>query len=310
LLILLLSSPLCSAQTGVDLVKVCEDAANSAGPGDAESLAKNRATCIQAVQCASNCNSLGNDVSAFTACIQKCATNDDGLTARYKPSTETNRAEKDGTTTKDKGDLCKQAGEFRDHQLFQLWDTEQKKYAILTEGSNTQVSLREKTAKLMDDDWWAGSTGAEVAVEIKGFTDVVNDVVGVFVPEGQAIQMGTSAIHHAREIANAVTGISVLETYAKENAEAAAKQAGAEVFAKYGGQIGSTTKLLLDTAEYAKNKKDAESYRETVQGQVRRINETLKSLDEKRKAAVEKMDAYQEIVHAIDLLCSNNTQNN
>ena len=96
-----------------------------------------------------------------------------------------------------------------------------------------------------------------------------------------------------------------METYSKENADAAAKQAGAEVFAKYGGQVGSITKLLLDTADYAKTKDNAEQYRETVQAQVRQINETLKTLDDKRKAAVEKMDAYQQIVSGIDMLCAN-----
>ena len=157
----------------------------------------------------------------------------------------------------------------------------------------------------MDDEWWAGSTGGDVATEIKGFTDVVNDTIGIFVPEAEVAQIGTSGIHNAHEIADGVTSLGVLETYSKENADAAAKQAGAEVFAKYGGQVGSITKLLLDTADYAKTKDNAEQYRETVQAQVRQINETLKTLDDKRKAAVEKMDAYQQIVSGIDMLCAN-----
>ena len=299
-------TPVCFGQDTVDMATVCEDAARSTGQLDTESLATLRASCLRVARCASSCNSLANDADAFMSCIQKCTLADTDSAPKHKSVEKKKDAEKD--ETKDKGDLCKQAGEFRDHQLFQLWDTEQKKYSIFTEGSNAQVKLRDETAKLMDDDRWAGSTGVEVAVEIKAFTDVVNDTVGLFVPEGQAIQIGTSAIHQAREIADGVTVIGVLETYTKENAEAAAKQAWAEVFAKYGGQIGAGTKLLLDTAEYAKNKKDAQNYRETVQVQVRRINETLKSVDDKRKAAVEKMGAYQEIVNGIDMLCANKSR--
>lgn len=299
-MVLLLWIPTCSAQD-VDMTKVCEDAASSAG-GDAATQADLRATCLQAAQCAASCNNVMNDSDAFTACIEKCTLPNGNAVPKPKSSDDAD-SKKDAKD--DKGDLCKQAGDFRDHELFQLWDTEQKKYAIFTEGSNTQVELRDKTAKLMDDDWWAGSTSADISVEIKGFTDIVNDTIGLFAPEAQ---IGASTIHHAREIADGVTSIGVLATYTKDNAEAAAKQAGAEVFAKYGGPVGSTTKLLMDTAEYAKTKKDAEQYREAVQAQVRRINETLKTLDEKRKAAIEKMDAYQEIVNGIDMMCANKSQ--
>jgi hypothetical protein len=296
--ILLASAPLCFAQTTVDMTKVCEGVASSSGQPDAESVANIRATCLRAVQCASSCNSFGDDVESFTECIQKCAFPEDENAAKLNPAKQSKDDEGE------KGNLCKQAGEFRDHQLFQLWDTEQRKYAIFTKGGSAQVTLRDNTRRLLDDEWWAGSTGSEVAIAIKGFADVFSDSVSLFVPEGEAIQIGTDAIHHAREIADGVTVIGELVTYAKENAEAAAKQATVEVFAKYGGQLGSGTKLLLDTAEYANRKKDAEEYREIVQGQVRRINETLKGLDEKRKAAVEKMEAYQEVVSGIDMICA------
>ena len=216
LLTLLIWIPICPAQD-IDMTKVCEDAANSSG-FDAAGKANLRAACVQAAACSASCNRIINDGDAFTACIQKCVL-PDGDAPKIKPSNADSDKKKDAKKD-DKGDLCAQAADFRDHQLFNLWDAEQKKYAIFTEGSNAQVKIRDDTAKLMDDDWWAGSTGAEVAIEIKGFSDVVNDAIGLFVPEGQAIQMGTSTIHHAREIANGVTGIGVLETYTKENAEA------------------------------------------------------------------------------------------
>jgi hypothetical protein len=299
LLLFAAGAPICAGQN-VDMTQVCEQAASSSGLDDA-AQAEMRNACMQAAACSASCNSIINDGEAYTACVQKCIVPADAA-AKVKSS------DKDSSEKKNaKGDLCKEAGDFRDHQLFQLWDTEEKKYEIFTDGSNQQVALRDKTAKLMDDEWWAGSTGADAAIEIKAFTDVVNDAIGIFVPEAEAAQIGTSAIHHAREIADGVTSIGVLETYAKDNADAAEKQAGTEIFAKYGGPIGSATKLLIDTADYAKTKDSAEQYRQTVQDQVRKINETLKSLDEKRKAAVDKMDAYQQIVTGIDMMCANKT---
>jgi hypothetical protein len=205
----------------------------------------------------------------------------------------------------DKRGLCIQAGEFRDHQLFHLWDTQQKKYTVFTEGSKQMASIRSKTTNLLDDDWWAGSTGAAVAIEIKGFSDMVNDTLSLFIPEGQLL---AGSIHHAAEIAKGVTVVGDLVTYTKENAEAAAKQNAGEVFAQYSGQLGATTKLLIDAAAYAKTKKDQEDYRDEVQAQVRRINQNLRELDSKRKQAMQRMDAYQEIVRGIDLICANEAQ--
>ena len=71
-----------------------------------------------------------------------------------------------------------------------------------------------------------------------------------------------------------------------------------------GGQVGSGVKLLSDVEDYAQKKQDAQEYRDVVQLQVRKINDTLRSLDEKRKAAVRNMDGYRDIVEAIDMLCA------
>ena len=57
-----------------------------------------------------------------------------------------------------------------------------------------------------------------------------------------------------------------------------------------------------DVADYAKTKKDATEYEHTVQDQVRKVNEAIRTLKEKRKDAIRNMDGYQEIVRGIDLL--------
>jgi hypothetical protein len=198
--------------------------------------------------------------------------------------------------------LCDQARQFRDHELFSLWDAQQQKYSVLTDGSNAMVKLRINTATLLDKETWVGSTGADIAIEIKGFTDAMNDVVALFVPEGQIMN---GAFHHAKEIADGTTSIGVLTTYAKQDAEAAAKQSLMELWARYGGQIGQATKLLADAADYAKNKQDASQYRLTVVEQVTKINNAIQNLNAQRRDAVRKMDGYQEVVQAIDMICEN-----
>jgi hypothetical protein len=285
-LTLIISTQVAVAQDA--MVKECEATATSNN---------DRAACARLAQCASQC---GSDDS----CLLECTKPGRGATipSTVLPTPSQSVAEPAGRTDKprDRTELCKQLYDFRDHRLFRLWETEQKKYDFFTASSDTGVKLREETAHLMDKEWWAGSTGAAAAVEIKFFSDLVGDAVALFVPAEQQV------IHRAEEIARTVTGIGVITTYAKENAEAAAKQGWTEIFARYGGPIGSARKLLLDTAEYAKNKKDAAVYEDIAQDQVRQINNTSKMLDDKRKTAIEHADAYQQIVQGIDRLCASN----
>lgn len=291
-LTLTLWTPAVLAQNAAQ-IRECEDSA---------STDEDRAGCARLAQCASQC---GSD----DACMLTCTAPGRGADISLLPAPPQRQSvpprvprSDNKPDLRDRTALCKQLYDFRDHRLFDLWEKEQRKYAIFTAGSEAQVKLRDATEQLMDKEWWAGSTGAAVAVEIKGYTDIVGDVVAFFVPAEQVV------VHGAEEIARTVTGVGVLATYVNENAKAAALQGNRELVARYGGSIGSATKLLLDTADYAKNKKDAADYEDIVQDQVRRINQTLRMLDDRRKAAVEHADAYQQIVQGIDRLCASSQQ--
>jgi hypothetical protein len=282
----------CLAQS---LGQVCQmESANL----DAATRALLTQKCARLTQCDAQCGGSGN-----VACIRTCLS--PGEEAETGSASRSSGSPFDEATAKlqRKSDeaLCRQAQSFRDQQLFTLWDTEQKKYEILTEGSDAMKRLRTETTRLLDENFWAGSTGATVAIEIKGFTDVLNDVIQLFLPEAQ---LGTAVFHNAEDIASTVTGIDILVTYSKEDAKAAALQSMREVSARYGGQVGAAAKLLGDVADYAKNKKEAQEYEQTVQDQVQRANQAIRMLKEKRKDAIRNMDGYQEVVRGIDLLCA------
>jgi hypothetical protein len=287
------------------MVSTCNAEADQvADSAPADAVAQIRQGCEKLRLCANQC--VAYDGQVDSSCVAHCVLpNSSGRGGSSTTNAKDTPPSAAKHNEKDKRGLCIQAGEFRDHQLFHLWDTQQKKYTVFTEGSKQMALIRSKTTDLLDDDWWAGSTAAAVAIEIRGFSDMVNDTLSLFIPEGQLL---AGSIHHAAEIAKGVTVVGDLVTYTKENAEAAAKQNAGEVFAQYGGQIGATTKLLIDAAAYARTKKDQEDYREEVQMQVRRINQNLRDLESKRKQAVERMDAYQEIVRGIDMICANEAQ--
>ena len=78
-----------------------------------------------------------------------------------------------------------------------------------------------------------------------------------------------------------------------------------ELWAKYAGQIGQATKLLSDAGEYAKHKKDARQYQQIVAEQLGIINNAIKNLNADRRDAIRKMDGYQDVVQAIDMICAN-----
>jgi hypothetical protein len=279
----------CIALSQDPLVRECESTATS----DTD-----HAACSRLEQCISNC---GGDES----CVSSCTT--PGRNAGVPPPPPRVRTTDvpeplplpANGKSKDHNALCKELYDFRDHQLFKLWVAEQSKYTAKTEGSAALVKIRNDTEHLMDNTWWAKSSGATIAIEIKGIADATTDVIGIFVPEEAPL------VHRAEKIAQRLTeGVGVLVTYAEENAKAASIDAGMTLFARYGGQLASATRLLYDSAQYAKTKEEAQAYRDVVQDQVQRINQTLMKLDEQRTDAVRKGDAYQQIVRSIDLFCS------
>jgi hypothetical protein len=301
-----LTLTLCSssgAQTASEMARTCEaEAQEMAGSLSAEAQSTFRTNCSRMDACGPRCDALAASPDDMSACVQTCLRGATGTAATtVRPPLPKNAV----PATKSEAQLCQQARDFRDHRLFQLWDTQQKKYALYSQGEHDQEALRLKATSLLDDEWWAGATGAQVAIEIKGFADVTSDVLQLFVPEGQ---LAGHSMHYAEAVARTVTSMGVLESYAKDNAQVAAGQAWSELGARYGGQLGSGAKLLMDAASYAQTKKDQEGYRETVQAQIRQINRTVLDLTEKKGQALQKMDGYQEIVRGIDMLCANSRQ--
>jgi hypothetical protein len=45
------------------------------------------------------------------------------------------------------------------------------------------MGIANDAVKLMDDNWWVGQTGAEIAVEVKRVTDHIKAWLGPMVPE-------------------------------------------------------------------------------------------------------------------------------
>lgn len=146
LLMPVLGSAMALAQPPDDMAAVCENAVNQSTT-DAETLATLRAGCAQIAQCSSKCNGLISDPNAFGSCVADCASLNDSPPNQH-PSTTSVDAKPPDTGAKDikddkaanKDALCKQAADFRDHQLFQLWDAEQKNIPCIPKAATIKRS--------------------------------------------------------------------------------------------------------------------------------------------------------------------------
>jgi hypothetical protein len=196
---------------------------------------------------------------------------------------------------------CAQAIDYRDHGLLRQWDQAVNQYTIQAQG---KASVEDIKKKLLDDSWWATSSGPDIASEIKFACDSFNDLIGSIFPEGEIAQIGKPVIHHAPEILRAFNAGEPLVTLGKENADAAAKEAWQDVGKDILGQAGSAIGLMQDIESRAKTKNDWLELRATVQEQVESLDRTISSYDDKIRKAGEKLDALEEVVIAIDQACN------
>jgi hypothetical protein len=198
-------------------------------------------------------------------------------------------------------DKCTQLVEYRDHGLLQQWDHAMAQYDIQQQGKD---SIEDIKKKLLDDNWWATSSGPEIAAEIKYACDSLNDLIGAIFPEEQILKMSKPIIHHAPEILRAVQAGAPIVTYGKENAEAAAKEAWMDVGKDLMGQAGSAIGVMQDMEERTKTKGEWIDLRTTVQEQVDNLDRMISGYNEKLREAGKRLDAIEEVVIAIDQLCS------
>jgi len=199
---------------------------------------------------------------------------------------------------------CADAQKYRDGQLLKDFDTAMAQYDIYHQGKLRQEDIRASTVRLLDDSWWAGSTGGEIAVEVKHLADLFNGTFGYLYPEeyatqvfGKVVQSRLALIDKSGQVAGGMA------TAVQQDAKSAAIQLWIECAKDLLGSAGSLAGMAQSAYEYHKTKDEMTAYKSTVQVQVRAINRRITTYEEKMKSSQEKANGITDLVQRIDAEC-------
>jgi len=193
---------------------------------------------------------------------------------------------------------CTELAKIRDKDLIQMYDTALDKYNIYNGGVKDQFDLAKKAAKLMDDEWWAGKTGAQVATEVRVWVQMVKASIAPYVPEWVAVGIDLGQDITERTIK------SWIDKDAERLEETTWKDIVKKSLDTFGGAGGGITTASW---EYGENHQGMDKYRLETQYQITRmIMEAQKSVA-KAKQSKQKMEDIQDMITAIDKVCGSYT---
>jgi len=200
---------------------------------------------------------------------------------------------------------CKKLIQYRDGQLSKDFDAAMSKYDIFKEGKLSEEKIRTETLKLMDNNWWGGETGVSIAIELRYYSSLVNDIGGIVAPEEYFVQVygHVAAGTVSRAKASAVT-IDLLKTEEEEGAKKAALDATVEIAKDVMGRIGSLIGIFQDIQKHSEDKKKLLECRAAVQEQVATIDGTMRNLAAKMSKSRARTEAIADLVAQIDSACN------
>jgi len=199
------------------------------------------------------------------------------------------------------GPNCASLAQYRDTYLIKKFDAALDQYALNRADVTDQIGIGKKTLNLMNDQWWVGQTGAEIAIALKAETDVIKAWLAGLTPETKALDEMI-----LKPLDKAVLTTSLIETEIHEGAKATQekveKEAVKEWISQKYGPIGDTVVAVI---EYRENTEGLEKFKQETQYQVSRLVLNAKQAGERAKRSRAKAEYIEAIKEQIDQACGN-----
>jgi hypothetical protein len=193
-----------------------------------------------------------------------------------------------------------------------------KQYQIKKEG----IALIQKVKDdLLNDTWWARSSGPDVAREVKFVADGLNDIFGMLSPGGEVVN-GLKQIEDVsanQEFTNTLVGrvgdgVNVIKgAYdRKDNVYQAAEKVAADVSEiamkeyiknKAYGRVLPFINFAEHLAERAKTQKEGAEFKVEVQSQLRKLDVQINIFQNQVNDAVKAMNAINALHDAVIGVC-------
>jgi hypothetical protein len=179
------------------------------------------------------------------------------------------------------------------------------------------ASVAKAKAELMDETWWARSSGPDVARNVETFCNLMIHITAAMTPSGETVRFAQnvsaefgmrvkaqsakiySAIQRGDSVMAAIEGGT--DELAIQAAQESLKRAGA-------GQFAAVIDVLKDVQKHAKKEKEAAEFKATVQEQLNRLDDLLAQYANDQTLQRERLEAIEAIKDAVISGC-NSLQN-
>jgi hypothetical protein len=194
------------------------------------------------------------------------------------------------------------------------FDRVQRQYQI---NKNGMASIQKIKDDLLNDTWWARSSGPDVAREVKFLADGLTDIFGMISPEGEVVKgiqqlenvtpLDQSSYDTVGQFGEYVDNIKTAFER-KENVDDATKKAAIESSKKFLKKTKYARIVpFLDFAQHleerAKTKEEGAEFKAEVQSQLQRLDTQLNVYQNQVNDAVKAMNAINALHDAVIGVC-------
>jgi len=281
-LTLIISSQVAVAQDA--MVKECEATATSNN---------DRAACARLAQCASQC---GSDDS----CLLSCTTPGQGagnpsIVPESRPSVTEPALKRDKKADRrDRTDLCKQLYDYRDNQLETAFNVALTKQDLFKDRKEKDLVLAKDTLNLSNQEWLMGQQGAQIAIELKFFTDELSAFLKALAPEAEVVDF----IEHVG------ISIGIVRSAVENGAKKASEDGAKEALWVLSEELSPLVAMEHGVLTRAENERGVEESKAEIQRQVSAIVGTARNWHNKELEAQSAAESIAKIKQRITEYCS------
>lgn len=192
---------------------------------------------------------------------------------------------------------CYRLGRYRDTDLVKEFDAALERFRLNEADITKQMDIAKETANVMNNNWWAHESGAEIAVELKRLTDHIQAWLGPFVPEVHEILNKGEKAGVTEDLVKAE-----IKEGAKSAADQEEKAAVKEALSQMLGPLGDS---IVAEIEHYERVKGMEKFRLQIQYEVTRLILAAKAASDRAKGSRAEAEYIDQIKQQIDQACGN-----
>jgi hypothetical protein len=207
---------------------------------------------------------------------------------------------------------CDELINYRDNQLEKEFDLAMTNRDLFKAQKENDFLLAQNTLNIMNDQWWAGQTVAQLAIYVKLADDEAKAVLSALAPESLAVNTIDTAADNTKLTIDIVHSEST--NLGKKASDDGYHESMIEAFKaaawKIGDKLSPVSAILHGQTDFIRNQEGMDSYQAEVQEQVGALISSARNWHDKEKEQQSKADSIAKIKKQITDYCSVQPQAN